>query len=331
MGLEIRHLEQALALAEARNFARAAKSLHLSQSALSRSIQGLEKHFGVALFERGGKGVEPTEAGEVFLKRAEGMMARIDEVERDLMAVGARQQPQLRIGFGPYAAHMLGGRTIARCLGGDPNRRFRVSIDHWASVARRLRDGDLDIAICELSELSPKGLEIVPLEPQAACVVLRCGHPLLELEEVRMEDVMAYPMVGTSRLPPRVLDHLLPAGGREGFNPAVHCEDLSLLEQVLMESDAVGLGPPSLYEPAVRRGELCLLDCLPPEISTRFGLIRLEDRRMPEEAHEFVREVLEVDRESAALSRSLREEGWVQERRPRSDERVRKNTTSTTK
>ena len=67
--IEIRHLHHALALAEHRNFARAAEALHLSQPALTRSIQNLEEKMGLELFERRPKGVDPTDAGQLMLKR----------------------------------------------------------------------------------------------------------------------------------------------------------------------------------------------------------------------------------------------------------------------
>jgi len=64
--IELRHLAHALALAEHRNFARAAKALHMSQSALTRNIETLEERMGLSLFERMRSGVEPTDAGNCF-------------------------------------------------------------------------------------------------------------------------------------------------------------------------------------------------------------------------------------------------------------------------
>lgn len=315
MAFEIRHLQHALALAEARSFARASKSLHLSQSALSRSIQALEKHAGVPLFQRGARGVEPTEAGELFLRRAEAMVSQLGEMERELKGVARRQQPQLRIGLGPYAAYMLAGQAVARCLGRDLRRRFVISVDHWANIARRLREGDLDIVVCELSELSTEDLEIVPLEKQSGCVAVRPGHPLLGLETVELPDLARYPMVGTARLPSRILGRLIQGEGDEDFQMAVHCEDLSIVKGILMGSDGIGLAPPSVYADAVQREELCLIDCLPPEIATGFGLVRRKRPKLSGAAEDFSKAMIESDRESAALSQRLRKEGWVHDRR----------------
>ena len=63
MDFDLRSLGHAQALAEHASFARAAKVLHITQPALSRSIQELERRVGVRLFDRARRGVEPTEAG----------------------------------------------------------------------------------------------------------------------------------------------------------------------------------------------------------------------------------------------------------------------------
>ena len=69
MPLELRHMRHVIALAEHGSFARAATALGLSQSALSRSIQSVEREVGSSLFVRTANGVEPTDSGRVFVAR----------------------------------------------------------------------------------------------------------------------------------------------------------------------------------------------------------------------------------------------------------------------
>ncbi|MEI8352823.1 MAG: LysR family transcriptional regulator [bacterium] len=73
---DMRRLRHALALAEHRNFARAATALHITQPALSRSIQSLEDALGVHLFDRNPRDVEPTAFGELVLRHAAGWNSR---------------------------------------------------------------------------------------------------------------------------------------------------------------------------------------------------------------------------------------------------------------
>jgi DNA-binding transcriptional LysR family regulator len=68
--MELRHLEHFVAVAEERNFTRAARRLHLVQSALSVSIRSLERELGTQLFERTTREVKLTDTGRVLLPEA---------------------------------------------------------------------------------------------------------------------------------------------------------------------------------------------------------------------------------------------------------------------
>ena len=74
MNIELRHLRHALALAEHGNFARAAEALHLSQPALTRSLQALEAQVGEQLFDRSHREVTPTTMGELLLQHARQLL-----------------------------------------------------------------------------------------------------------------------------------------------------------------------------------------------------------------------------------------------------------------
>ena len=80
---DMRRLRHALALAEHRNFARAAAALHITQPALSRSIQALEEGMGVLLFDRSPRDVEPTAFGELVLRHARGLELSSRDLDRE--------------------------------------------------------------------------------------------------------------------------------------------------------------------------------------------------------------------------------------------------------
>ena len=102
MNFEIRLLSCALAVAEHRSFAHAARSLHVSQPALSRSIQALERLAGVRIFERGTRHVEVTDAGAIFLEYAQEVMARSADLSREMDLLKGLDKGELEIGVGTY-------------------------------------------------------------------------------------------------------------------------------------------------------------------------------------------------------------------------------------
>ena len=85
--MDLRHLNYFLAVAEELNFGRAAERLHISQPPLSRQIMELEEELGVALFERGPKGVKITPAGLYLEKEAARLLGRVALVKERIRAI----------------------------------------------------------------------------------------------------------------------------------------------------------------------------------------------------------------------------------------------------
>src|SRR5918998_2904183 len=86
--IELRHLRAFVAVAEELNFGRAADRLHLSQSALSRQVRGLEQLLGCDLLRRSTHRVELTVAGEALLDRARKLLKDVDEAVSATQSVG---------------------------------------------------------------------------------------------------------------------------------------------------------------------------------------------------------------------------------------------------
>ena len=82
--MELRHLRYFVAIAEERSFTRAAERLWVAQPGLSSQVRRLEAELGVTLFTRHTRGVDLTEAGELFLERARTVLAAAD----DALAIG---------------------------------------------------------------------------------------------------------------------------------------------------------------------------------------------------------------------------------------------------
>jgi DNA-binding transcriptional LysR family regulator len=86
--MELRHMRYFVAVAEARNFTRAAARLHLTQPSLSRQIRALENELGVSLLHRGKGGITLTAAGNEYLARARKLLADSAAAVRVTQAVG---------------------------------------------------------------------------------------------------------------------------------------------------------------------------------------------------------------------------------------------------
>src|SRR5271168_1553420 len=100
----IRQLEIVSALAQHRNFARAAEALGMSQPNLTRGLKQFEADLGVPIFDR--QGVTPTSFGEIILRYGGKALASFYELTRELALAKGLEVGELRIIAGPYPANI---------------------------------------------------------------------------------------------------------------------------------------------------------------------------------------------------------------------------------
>ena len=143
--IDLRHLRHALALAQHRHYARAADACHITQPALTRSIQALEVALGVVLFDRGRRGVEPTEFGQLLLQHAAGLDMASRELEREVRLARGLELGSLAIGVGPFAAASLVGPVVARLNQLHPLLQIRVVVAPWRELPARARAREVDV------------------------------------------------------------------------------------------------------------------------------------------------------------------------------------------
>src|SRR3954463_15361081 len=96
--MELRHLRYFVAVAEERNFTRAAQRLNIAQPPLSRQIQQLEESLGVQLLERNSRPLKLTETGKFFYSHAAQLLSQTGDPERMSWPVG-KIGPSFSLGF----------------------------------------------------------------------------------------------------------------------------------------------------------------------------------------------------------------------------------------
>uniref|UniRef100_UPI000B00BF77 LysR family transcriptional regulator n=1 Tax=Pseudomonas aeruginosa TaxID=287 RepID=UPI000B00BF77 len=97
----LRHLRYLLAVAEHRNFTRAAEALHVSQPTLSQQVRQLEEQLRVQLLDRSGRSVRPTDAGELYLLHARRALRELEAAQRAIHEVRDLSRGRLRLGMTP--------------------------------------------------------------------------------------------------------------------------------------------------------------------------------------------------------------------------------------
>ena len=315
MTLELQQLRQVLALAEHGSFVRAAAALHISQPALSRSIQNLERRFGSELFVRSSSGVVPTDLGRLYIERARDVLRMADELDRDAVTHGALSTGRVAVGGGPYPTESFLGPAAARFTGQFPRIQVQLRARDWDELLRELRSRELDFFIAETSTLQQEAdLEVVPT-PSAHSVYLvtRAGHPLTGRGQVSVADALAWPFVSPSRIPPRVLDPLM-AAHRDAIRhapiqrpfPSIQTAGLAAMKRILAMSDAVGGTILSCIASELESGQLVLL-ATEPWLHLHYGVVSLKGRPWTQAAERLLEFVLDAERQAAVEEQRLLE------------------------
>lgn len=140
--MNLQQLDHFLAVVETQSFSRAADKLHLTQPALSRSIQALEEELGGPLLERG-KNKTLTALGELALARARRVRVELAELRRSAKILANVEAGTLRLGLGPAPTAMLSVHLLQHMMQRYP--RHQGSVKRWhrrhatAGTARRRR------------------------------------------------------------------------------------------------------------------------------------------------------------------------------------------------
>src|SRR5262249_45337596 len=175
--MELRHLRYFLAIAEERSITRAAERLWIAQPGLSTQMRRLESELGVQLFERHSRGIDLTQAGELFLERARIAIAAADipaATRRDLEARGARSVA-LGIAGGPGCPAM--SDFLQRFSRERPHVELSVLQGYGAALWRDLRDGRLDALLTPAGNATA-GMTTLDLAAAEWVALIGTGHPL---------------------------------------------------------------------------------------------------------------------------------------------------------
>lgn len=136
--MELRHLRYFIRAAELENFTKAAESLYVSQPTLSVQIHQLEKELGTELFVRSGRNVRLTQAGRVFLQRAQQAVKELEEGGKEVDALSGLIRGNLTVGALP----MFGSQLVAHWFAIFNERYPRVNV-HGRSASGE--DLELDV------------------------------------------------------------------------------------------------------------------------------------------------------------------------------------------
>lgn len=295
LDIEDRHLRQVVALTSLGSFSGAARSLGMTQPALTRSIQNLERTLGGLLFERHRRGVTPTPLGERFAEHSLAVLRGLADLEHEVALLRGAGEGIVRVGSGPWPSAMLVPRAVARLSDRWPRLRVDVVGSSPVRLIRSLLDREIDLFVGECAAAEVDGrFEIAPLTPEEGRWVCRAGHPLLERERIEITDLADFVLATPSGPIPATVD--LRAFSRAGW---ILCENLALLCRIVLESNAVSMQSRRTAPLELQTGALRELPLPPVQLQGQLGIVWVKDRPLGPAAAKLVEELRSVDGEMA--------------------------------
>ena len=280
--MDVKRLTHLIAVADKRNFARAAEQVNLTQPALTRSVQAAEEEFGMRLFDRGTTAVMPTPAGEFVLERARRLVFDSRCLTRDVGLYRERALGDTAFGVGPFPAATFVAPLLAGLRREYPGVNLRVEVSNWELLLKRLVDEDIEFFVSDSRDIPrDPGLLVEPLRKEPGSFFVRAGHPLAAAKALPLGEVWSHG-VASVRVPKGVRAALATLLGLEPGLPlplAIECDDVRVLRNVALASDTVLAAPNAAVEREVAAGALVALavEGLPPLFS-EMGIVSLRGR-----------------------------------------------------
>jgi LysR family transcriptional regulator for metE and metH len=187
MDLEVRHLRLVVAVADHRSLTRAGEELHLTQSALSHQLRGIEDRLGAQLFVRHNRRMLLTPAGERLLETARAVLGQLQSAEDAIRDEAVGRRIPLRVSTECYTVyHWLPG-VLCELRTKFPHVEIRIDVESTERPLAALLDGKLDVALVS-GAVRDRRVVSKALFQDELVVVMHPGHRLAAADYVRPAD-----------------------------------------------------------------------------------------------------------------------------------------------
>lgn len=254
MKYSFRQLEVFLAAAHFQNITRAAESLAMSQSAASSALKELENQFDIQLFDRVGKRLQLNELGRLYRPKVEAVLAQANELEQAFSKhteVGA-----LKVGATLTIGNYLAVGVMAQYMNTPTHPRVSLEVANTSTIARRVKDFELDVGLIE-GELQSPELDVIPWRGDELVVFCSPSHPLAARGTLTDEDlreatwIMREPGSGTRQSFERGMHGLLP-----DLHVLLELEHTEAIKRAVEADLGIGCLSEVVLADAFRRGSL---------------------------------------------------------------------------
>lgn len=290
MGIQLDDIDYFLAVAEERQVRKAAQRLGVSQPAVTKALQRLEKALGFELFERSVKGMTPTGVAEQFRQRTSALRGALRDAVKEATDLHLGALGLLRVGVSPLYVQKLFVPAFVQLHRQRPAAKIRASVHLNDELWRLLRQGELDLSISSLPAVVPDDLRTIELMKDDLCMVVRTGHPILARRRLNLADLeqMQWMLPGPNVAARRHVEALLANSGLAPPRIALEVSNTAgQMRQILRDTDLVSLMSETMLARDAGEG-LTVLPFSQARVRRTVGVTLLKDARLQPLASRFL-------------------------------------------
>ena len=246
--MDFHHLKYFVEVADQKSFSKAARNLHISQSAISRTIKSLEDELGVVLFMRNAKAVDLTDGGTIFLTHAKRVVFMFEHLKTDFENEFKLEQGSILIGLPPITDAPI----FAQLLGEFKKYYPQIDLELYEHGSKKVeisvQEGLIDIGII-CTKPHAKEFDSFYLTSDPLHVILPKSNPLAGYKEISLEQL-----------------------SEESF--VLYRDDFNLHDEIVKACKHVGFQPHIVFETSQR-------DLMLQTVSADLGVALLPSRLCP--------------------------------------------------
>jgi DNA-binding transcriptional LysR family regulator len=220
--MELRQLEYFVAVADERNFTRAAEKTHVAQPGVSAQVRRLEREFGQQLLDRSGRTVRLTEVGAAVLPYARAALAAVEGARLAVDELTGLLRGHIAVGTVTSHNVDLPG-LLAGFHRDHPAVEITLAEDNTDQLLERLRAGGLDAAIISVGAADPAGIEAQVVTDQPIVAAVSHDHELAVHQSITLDTLRGRPLISLPR-GTGLRARLHEACQRLGFTPRIAFE-----------------------------------------------------------------------------------------------------------
>lgn len=300
--LRTKHLVLLVALYESRNLHATSRQMNMSQPAASKMLKDIENFFGMTLFLRQPRSMEPTEAGQLLVRYARSILNDTDRLIDDLMSLREGGQGNLVIGAVAGAVPVLLPQAINALKAERPRLVVRLFENSSDQLLASLEYKRLDVVIGRLTDPAQRHLfDFEPLNAEPVSLVVRADHPLVarmtpslepagETRAPTLAEIVRWPWVMHPIQSPMrgLFEAALAQAGVPSPRNVVETTSTQTTLQLIGSSDAIALMPTSVLRTAVSAGRFVGLPLVVGEPLSHYGILTRRGEACPEIVRLFV-------------------------------------------